>query len=159
MIITLRDDEIKQAEEYAKQWTTVKYGYPRLYNMEAERLLPETINGIKYEMVAAKALGVPYTGGDEEKRSGFDVGGKYEVRGTEYPNGSLILHPDDKEAPYILVTGTGNLYYVRGWILASEGKQKKWWRDIQIRHPAYFVPQNALHDIDTLLKGGENKNG
>jgi hypothetical protein len=86
-----------------------------------------------------------------------DVGFKYQVRGTWRMDGRLILHPDDKDdEPFILVTPHDTMeggmltFRLVGWILCRDGKQEKYWTDPKGDRPAFFVPQDALHPMETL---------
>jgi len=103
------------------------------------------INGVGAELAVAKLLAAYPTG---LGLSG-DVG-RVEVRSTEYPDGALILHPaDPDDRPFVLVTGQLPTYDVVGWVMAGDAKRKAYWRTDR-RHPAWFVPQGALHPIDAV---------
>ena len=83
-----------------------------------------------------------------------------QVRATDYGNGHLITHPDDKHAPYALVTLaiTGPMRVtasLQGWLPLDECNIWDHWRT-DIPYPAYMTPQTALHPIATLtpIKAG-----
>ena len=72
---------------------------------------------------------------------------------TSHARGSLLLHPRDlDDAPYVLMTGGGGAYQVRGWIMGRDGKQEKYWGDrANQNRPAYWVPQSALNPIESHI--------
>ena len=77
-----------------------------------------------------------------------DVGGK-QIRHTKYPNGRLILRPDDnEEQEFFLVTGLCPNFQVIGWILCKEGKKEEWYDDDRYNptgpKPFWMVPQPFL---------------
>jgi len=64
-----------------------------------------------------------------------------------------ILPNDNPEHYYVLVTGTGPVYCVRGWIKGSEGRQEEYISAPNNRPPAYFVPQDKLYPISIKKNG------
>ena len=148
MIIKLTEGEIKKAKYISDRWDTTTGKFNITKDQLKENVKRDTSNGVKYEMVLAKYLEIPYDG-DIGKPGEHDVGGKYEVRGTKYESGHLILYPEDKDAPFILVTGEGNTFRIAGWIMSEDGKKKEYWRE-DLRAPCYFVPQSKLKNIETL---------
>ncbi len=111
--------------------------------------------GVMGELAVATYLQLPYsfdcnytpTSKDD------DVHG-IQVRATDYGNGSLITHPDDKDAPYVLVTLaiTGHMQVtasLQGWLPLEQCNLWHYWRS-NVPYPAYFVPQTALHPMATL---------
>jgi hypothetical protein len=85
-------------------------------------------------------------------RVGPDIGDKYQVRGTNYATGRLILHgKDNDKAPFILVVERFPIYQLVGWIYGAEGKKPEyWWATAPI--PAFFVPREVMHSMETLPK-------
>ena len=81
-----------------------------------------------------------------------DDAGKLQVRTVDHEKKRLILHDDDKDdRPYILVHADAPDFYIKGWVIGAEGKDKKYWSDPQgtNRH-AYFVPDDDLISINEL---------
>lgn len=110
------------------------------------------VEGVLTEAAAAKALGVPYEPcvGELDTLAG-DIAPGIQVRGTRYPKGSLLIHDKDQDDhAFILVTGIYGVYDIRGWIWASEGKDKSRWKEYKGRF-AYWNPQEVLRPIDTLV--------
>lgn len=108
------------------------------------------IEGCAGELALAKHLNRYWNGafGDLDVA---DVGQRWQVRATHYATGHLLLHePDNNDHPFVLAIV--NLPYVRlaGWILARDGKQKHFWKELQNERPCYCVPQKTLCDMETL---------
>jgi hypothetical protein len=86
------------------------------------------------------------------KADGTDVEG-LEVRSTRHRNGCLILHDTDAaDVPFVLAIQVGSrAFHLAGYILPSDGRQRRWWKDVGYGRPAYYVPQRELCDIDELV--------
>ena len=110
------------------------------------------VEGVLTEGAAALALGVPYKPvvGELDSLWG-DIAEGIQVRGTKYATGSLLIHDRDQDDhAFILVTGIYGIYDIRGWIWGKEGKKKKYWK-VHKGRGAYWVPQESLRPIDTLV--------
>jgi hypothetical protein len=108
------------------------------------------IEGAVGELVVAKYLNIYWDGSVNTYKSGHDVGG-YEVRTRSKSWYELLIRPDDKDdAIYILVTGKGFDYKIRGWLLGKDAKRKEWFKAHGGRDPAYFAPQSVLHPMSEL---------
>jgi hypothetical protein len=109
------------------------------------------ISGALGECALAKYLGVYWSG--VGKLRGHDVGEMVDVRTQppkySYPN-SLILHkgdPDDRV--FFLVVGLNGRYTIKGWMLAKDGKDEKYWSDpTNEDRYAYFIPESELRSLD-----------
>jgi hypothetical protein len=80
---------------------------------------------------------------------------KLQVRTVDHSKKRLILHDDDKDdRPYVLVYADPPDFYIKGWIMGADGKDKQYWSDPQgtNRH-AYFLPDDVLHNINELEIG------
>ena len=125
-----------------------RYGAGRLQDWQLG------IEGCLGEMVVALYLGTFWDGKVGDLSNG-DVG-KIEVRTTAHENGRLILHPADHAASrFVLVTGLNGNYTLRGWILGADGQDKAFWSDPGTGRPAFFVPQDKLQPIATLMGAGQ----
>jgi hypothetical protein len=62
----------------------------------------------------------------------------------------VLNNNDDDSKKYILVCVNNGVGKIRGWLYAREGKQRKYWRDMSGRGPAYYIPQSDLRPISTL---------
>ena len=84
--------------------------------------------------------------------SAGDVG-KFEVRTAPEDWKRLIMHDEDIDyARFYFVTGRNGNYVVHGWILGSDAKDRKYWKDPVGGRPAYFVPKSALHPKLTVVQ-------
>ena len=106
------------------------------------------ICGALGELAVAKHLGRYWIGmgvlGDLEADD--FAGGQ--VRWATRPTDRLILHESDPDnARFVLVTGVTDEFLLHGWILGSDGKQKRFWNDPVGGRPAFFVPRSELRDI------------
>lgn len=82
-----------------------------------------------------------------------DVGTFYQVRATEWANGRLILHPEDKDdQPYVLARVRENIVTLVGWVYARDGKRQDYWSAPPTNPDrlAFFVPNGALHDMTEI---------
>lgn len=79
-----------------------------------------------------------------------DVEGGISVRWTRRASGCLIIHEDEpNQLRAVLVVGVTWPLRIAGWFEVGRAKRREWWRD-DVRHPAYFVPQSALLEVERL---------
>lgn len=109
-----------------------------------ERYIPGSIA----EAALAKYLNVYWSKGE---KSAPDVG-DVDCRCTTYDNGHLEIHksdPDDRK--FYLLTGYNGKYIIRGWIMAKDAKQEKYWKVMQDgRKPQYWIPQSDLNPVGSV---------
>jgi hypothetical protein len=111
----------------------------------------EHIEGACGEMAVAKALGI-YWDGSVNSFSGDDLPGlQIRTRSQDHYD-LLIRRADSDNSTFVLVTGRCPHYAVRGWIRAADAKKPEFEQFHGGREAAYFVPQAALHSLDTLKK-------
>jgi len=85
-----------------------------------------------------------------------DVGENIQVRGTNWRDGHLLMHPSDCD-DHIFVLGISEdsapqVVDLVGYIGGVEGKQKKYWGDkFHKGRPAFCVPQSDLRPFEDLL--------
>jgi hypothetical protein len=109
------------------------------------------VEGALGECAVAKALGI-YWNGNIDKFDAPDVG-ILEVRTSSGEHDRLILHPeDDGSAIFILAIGINGAYELKGWMLGRVGQLDKYWTDPGTGRPAFFVPQEDLYPIETLVQ-------
>lgn len=138
-----------------RQVGNLKHGLRHRYGTDNADSWTKHIEGACAEMALAKYLGLFWSGNVNDHEAA-DVAG-YQVRQTAYPNGRLMLHPDDKDGEiFVLATGTAPKFTLRGWLAAKDGKLTQYWCDpTGMNKPAFFVPQNLLHGMTTLRQGDE----
>lgn len=109
--------------------------------------------GATGEAVFAKYANIWWSCG---KMRAADVG-KFQVRASENDSMFLRLHPSDNDdESFVLVTGKGPVFNIRGWIRAKDGKVDKYWGDkYKTGRPAFFVPHSDLRHVDELLGAAE----
>lgn len=101
------------------------------------------IHGACCEMALAKHKELPWSKGEMWE----DDVGPFQVRGAG-PKGRLILHPSDADdKKFYFVRGEKNVFVIKGWILAKDGKQERFWCNPKGDKDtaAFFVPVNALN--------------
>jgi hypothetical protein len=156
MIVRLNKVEFYNAAHIGliRQLQNINKGRKDSYGAETMDGWGIHIEGACGELVVAKVLNIFYNGNIGDL-SACDVNNEernIEVRTRSNHRYDLILHPKDKdENVFILVTGKAPLYKIRGWILAKEGKKKKYWSDPSGKNrPAFFIPQKDLKPIKEL---------
>lgn len=110
-----------------------------------------SIEGACGELAVAKSLGREWEATVNTFKTGGDVG-QYQVRTTSYPEGSLIFRPGkDRESDvFILVIGVAPVFDVVGWIMGSDARQGKWYREYGGRPPAFFVPRDEMRPMSSI---------
>lgn len=115
-----------------------------------ERLQEETV-GCCAELAMGKLIDrytIPEVGTFHNKP---DCLHDIEVRATARPDGRLIVRDnDDSSRRYVFCTVTGQTVTFVGWLYGHEAKKPAYMTNPNDYRPAWFVPQSALHDIETL---------
>lgn len=111
------------------------------YNASSATLWQNAVSGALGEMVLAKAANRYWSKGERGDPDVDDM----EVRTTVYPNGSMLLHPDDDDHKVsILVTGSIGNFKIVGYIRNKEGKEKGTWEERKEGRPCFYVKQENL---------------
>lgn len=97
------------------------------------------------ELAVAKALGIYWGFGVNTFHVPDIVDTNIEVRWSA--RNDLKIRPDDSGI-VVSVTGKCPEYEIKGWITATEGKQKQFYHAFP--PPCYFVPHACLHDFNSL---------
>ncbi len=75
--------------------------------------------------------------------------GHLHVRSTRVITGSLMIHPDDPDGPFVLaVVLVNDEISLRGWLYSRDAKRKQFWRTDTGR-PAFFARQRYLCPLST----------
>ncbi len=111
------------------------------------------LTGVLGEMAVAKALNKFWTG-NVGQHGTTDVGGDngVEVRTRTEKGRNLILHPkdDDNKKFVVAVTQDAPNILLTGWCTGKSGKKEEYWQTFTGR-PCYFVPDEALQPMETLV--------
>lgn len=123
-------------------------------NRTISRRLADSVLGELGELAVSRATGLEIMSAYGDTASG-DIEGGIEVRATEYRGGHLLLHDSSpNDLKYVLVVISGIDANVCGWITASDGKLKEYWR--KGNPDCYYVPQEKLLPIESIKEGNEN---
>lgn len=126
-----------------RQVENLKIGRKPAYGAGTENDWQLHIEGCLAEMAMAKYLGVYWAGKGKLRHP--DVG-DMDVRTRSKSHYRLILHKEDPDdRVFWLMCGVNGKYDVVGWIRGRDGKQEQYWSDPAGGRPAYFVPQEHLH--------------
>lgn len=81
-----------------------------------------------------------------------DCGSVYEIRSTALRHGKLIVrdNDDDLRVFVLALVGLDGRVILRGWMHGWEAKRAEWGFDPHGHRPAWGVPQESLHPMDTL---------
>ena len=120
------------------------------------------IEGACAEMAVAKYLGRYWSASIDTYRTGGDVGA-YQVRSSP-TIAELKIHDRDKDQDiFIKVYGRVPNFRLFGWIMASNGKEPRWYHDRGNGGPnAFWVPPeylNPMRDLPNLdcVSNGKRK--
>lgn len=159
VLVPLMPHEVTRLREHAQQVrdnaALLGAKHRHDWNPNSEEEQRRQLVGWVGELALAKHLGVPYDFATDYDKTRHDVAG-VEVRSTEHFDGHLITYPDDKAAPFVLALVHRISFYkfdvvLAGWIDLPDANVPAHWRT-NMRAPAYFTPQAALHPMSTLPK-------
>ncbi len=116
------------------------------------------------EQSVAKLLNYPFPPMENGERKSPDVGNCIHVRSTYYPEGKLIIRPDDSpEYPYVLVIRNRiPNFLIAGYMMGIDAmKHREYFYCLDFRrknNPAFNIPQHELNSVDELIRLFSNKN-
>lgn len=80
-----------------------------------------------------------------------DFGKNIQVRTRSRQSYELIVRDDDSDDQVHVVTVQGSqLWTVKGWVWGHEAKRPEWKKNHGGRGDAWFVPDDALHDLSEI---------
>jgi len=158
--VTLDENEMAFAGSIgvARQTRNMLLGKKDAHGTSPDQQWEMHVRGALGEIVLAKHLGVLWNG-DPGDPDAHDVAGYYQVRAAYNEKDSLLLHRKDEkkgDAPFVLVTGKGPSFGLRGWFLYREAKGVDRYRDDPSKRgggpsrPCLSVPIDDLHEMSTL---------
>ena len=116
------------------------------------RALDIHLLGAAGEMAVASYLGMKHElyKEVEAKRGSDDLPG-IDVKTRSKSRYDLIVQKnEDPSKKFVLVTIENQQTLLHGWCYGHEGMDARYWADPARGRPAYFVPQSALHPMETL---------
>ena len=88
----------------------------------------------------------------EAKRGSADLPGGIDVKTRSKASYDLIVQrQSDPNRKFVLVTIESQQTLIHGWCYGKDAMQNQFWKDPARGRPAYFVPKEHLHPIDTLV--------
>jgi hypothetical protein len=112
--------------------------------------------GAAGEMAVASYLGMKeHLYAEREARRGSDDLPGIDVKTRSRHSYDLIVQKrEDPQKRFVLVTICEQQTLIWGWCYGRQAMQERYWSDPARGRPAFFVPKERLHPIDTLLKNG-----
>ena len=108
--------------------------------------------GAAGEMAVASYLGMKHElyKEVEAKRGSYDLPG-IDVKTRSKSRYDLIVQKnEDPSKKFVLVTIENQQTLLHGWCYGHEGMDAQYWADPARGRPAYFVPKENLHPMETL---------
>lgn len=116
----------------------------------------DEIIGSCTEMAVCIALGKTWTPSVNDSEKQVDIPPNIEVRGTQIPNGKLILRDQDSlDRWYFLVTAKAPTFEIVGFIKGLDGRDDRWIDNPNDHGAAYFIPQSELLPVTEWKKVSE----
>ena len=108
--------------------------------------------GAAGEMAVASYLGMKHELYKEtEAKKGSDDLPGIDVKTRSKSRYDLIIQKnEDPSKKFVLVTIENQQTFLHGWCYGHQGMDARYWADPARGRPAYFVPQSALHPMETL---------
>lgn len=117
----------------------------------AQRIYEEFI-GACGELAVGKASGTFFVPSVNTFHRVPDCLDNCEVRSTDNTSGRLIVRDNDSDdRRYIFAVMTGDTMTLVGWLTGAEAKKDEWTDNPNGYRPAWFVPQDRLHDVEEIL--------
>ena len=110
------------------------------------------IEGALCEMAFCKAFGMYWDGSVNTFKNPDVPGTPIQIRGTEYPNGNLIIRENDPDDDlYILVVGSSPNYKIIGGIYGHQGKVDEFINNPNNQGSCWMIPQTRVFPIENIL--------
>ena len=108
--------------------------------------------GAAGEMAVASYLGMKHELYKEtEAKKGSDDLPGVDVKTRSKASYDLIVQKnEDPKKKFVLVTIENQQTLLHGWCYGEDAMQEKFWADPARGRPAYFVPKENLHSMETL---------
>ena len=108
--------------------------------------------GAAGEMAVASHLGMKsfLYQATEAERGSCDLPGIDIKTRSKHQYDLIVQKNEPPEKKYVLVTIENKTTLIHGWIYGGEAMQEKFWADPARGRPAFFVPKENLHSMETL---------
>ena len=108
--------------------------------------------GAAGEMAVASYLGMKHElyKEVEAKRGSDDLPGIDIKTRSKHFYSLIVQKQEDPDKKFVLVTIENQQTLLHGWCYGREAMDERYWADPARGRPAYFVPQSALHPMETL---------
>lgn len=148
IVVTLDEYELAHAAMAGcqRRIASIKKARPQFYGSgERKNCWQIDIVGMIAEYAVAKAFDRHWQPATNQRLADLpgDVA-NYQVRSTEHRDGHLFIHPQDKEAPYILAIVDDSKVLLAGWCEKSHGSLL----GVMKSPDTWWVPQSALFGFD-----------
>ena len=110
--------------------------------------------GAAGEMAVASHLGMKEHLYKETKarRGSDDLPGMDIKTRSKHSYDLIVQKREDPRKKFVLVTIENQKTLIHGWCYGEEAMDEKFWADPARGRPAYFVPKEHLHPIETLVQ-------
>lgn len=153
--VILSDKELAFATSIGtrRREADLRHGCRELHGADTESLDKRAyfnVLGARGELAVASYLRRKWNADVEYKPGVPDIDPDIQVRCSSKPWGDLIFRDTDSpEHRFVLVTGTGPEFEIRGWIWGRDAIREEWRKDPANRgQPCYCVPQSHLIPIE-----------
>lgn len=153
-IFTDEEREMARAEAFRRQTVNEAQGLRGRNGgaWKGSKALDIHLLGAAGEVAVASYLGLKeHLFKETEARRGSDDLPGIDVKTRSRHTYDLIVqkqeNPDKK---FFLVTIENQVTLLHGWCYGRQAMQERFWADPARGRPAYFVPQSALHPMETL---------
>jgi hypothetical protein len=119
----------------------------------ARKALDAHLLGAAGEVAVASFLGLKHElfKETEAKRGSCDLPGIDVKTRSQHSRDLIVQKREDSRKIYVLVTIEKGTTLIHGWCRGEEAMKDEYWADPAGGRPAFFVPKEALHSLDTLL--------
>ena len=109
--------------------------------------------GAAGEMAVASYLGMKHElyKEVEAKRGSDDLPGIDIKTRSKHSYDLIVQKQENPDKKFVLVTIENQQTLLHGWCYGRQAMDVRYWADPARGRPAYFVPQSALHPMETLL--------
>lgn len=118
-----------------------------------QKALDVHLLGAAGEMAVASYLGLKHElyKETEARRGSDDLPGIDVKTRSKHSYDLIVQKKEDPSKKFVLVTIEDETTLIHGWCYGKEAMEERFWADPARGRAAYFVPQQYLRSIDTLM--------